>query len=36
MMKLKLLKDKSVYEDAAAANVNSPAEDENRGTMLLK
>ena len=36
MKKLKLVKDKSVYEAAAAANGNAPAEYENHGTMVLK
>ena len=35
MMKLNLVKDKSVNEAAAAANVNAPAEDENCGTMVF-
>ena len=36
MIKLKLVKDKSVDEAAAAANGNAPAEDENHVTMVLK
>ena len=36
MMKLKLVKDKSVDEDAVAANGNLPAEYQNHGTMVLK
>ena len=36
MMKLKLLKNKYVYEDAASENGNEPAEDDNHGTMVLK
>ena len=35
MMKLNSVKEKSVNEAAAAANVNPPAEDENYGTMVF-
>ena len=36
MIKLKLVKDKSVDEAAAAANGNTPEEDKNHGTMVLE
>ena len=36
MMKLKLVKYKSVDEASPAENGNSPAQDDNHGTMLLK
>ena len=36
MIKLKLVKDKSVDEAAAAANGNTPEEDDNHGKMVLE
>ena len=36
VLKLKLVKGKYEYESAAAANVTSPAEDDNYGTTVLK
>ena len=36
MMGLKLVTDKSVDEAAVASNGNAPADDDNRGTMVLK